>query len=170
MEDSMEIPLKTRNKTTIWPVHHTPRRIPKTERDTYIPLFIAAVFTIARSWKQPRCPSTNEWIKKLWYIYTMEGYSGLKRNAFESVLMRWTSSVQYSSVGQSCLTVCEPMNHSMPGLPVHHQHPEFTQTHIHWVSDAIQPSHPLSSPSHPSLNLSQHQGLFKWVGSLHQVA
>ena len=62
------------------------------------------------------------------------------------------------------------MNHSMPGLPVHHQLPEFTQTYVHWVSDAIQPSHPLSSPSPPAFNLSQHQGLFKWVSSSHQVA
>ena len=61
----------------------------KTERDTCIPLFIAALFTIARTWRQPRCPSTDEWIKKLWYIYTMEYYSAIKRNAFESVLMRW---------------------------------------------------------------------------------
>ena len=60
------------------------------------------------------------------------------------------------------------MNHSMPGLPVHHQHPESIQTHVHWVSDAIQPSHPLLSPSLPALNLSQHQGLFKWVSSPHQ--
>ena len=70
---------------------------------------------------------------------------------------------QFSSVAQSCLTLCDPMNCSMPGLPVHHQHPESTQTHVHWVGDAIQPSHPLSSPSPPALNLSQHQGLFKWV-------
>ena len=63
-----------------------------------------------------------------------------------------------------------PMNHSMPGLPVHHQLPEFTQTHVHWVGDAIQPSHPLSSPSPPAFSLSQHQGLFQWVSSLHQVA
>ena len=61
----------------------------KIERDTCIPLFIAALFTIARTWKQPRCPSTDEWIKKLWYIYTMEYYSAIKRDAFESVLMRW---------------------------------------------------------------------------------
>ena len=61
----------------------------KTEKDTCITLFIAALFTIARTWKQPRCPSTDEWIKKLWYIYTMEYYSAIKRNAFESVLMRW---------------------------------------------------------------------------------
>ena len=67
--------------------------------------------------------------------------------------------VQFSSVAQSCLTVCNPMNRSTPGLPVHHQLPEFTQTYVHWVSDATQPSHPLSSPSPPALSLSQHQGL-----------
>ena len=76
---------------------------------------------------------------------------------------------QFSSVAQSCPTLCDPMNHSTTGLPVHHQLPESTQTHVHWVGDAIQPSHPLSSPS-PALNLSQHQGLFHWVRSLHQVA
>ena len=78
------------------------------------------------------------------------------------------SSVQFSSVAQSCLTLCDPMS-SIPGLPVHHQLPESTQTHVHWVSDAIQPSHPLSSPSPPAFNFSQHQGLFQWVSSLHQV-
>ena len=80
------------------------------------------------------------------------------------------SSVQFSSVAQSCPTLCDPMNCSMPGLPVHHQLPESTHTHVHRVGDAIQPSHPLSSPSPPALNLSQHQGLCKWVSSLHQVA
>ena len=69
--------------------------------------------------------------------------------------------IQFSSVTQSCPTLCDPMNRSMPGLPVHHQLPEFTQTHGHRVSDAIQPSHPLSSPSPPDPNLSQHQGLFQ---------
>ena len=64
----------------------------------------------------------------------------------------------------------DPMNCSTAGIPVHHQLPELTQTHVHWVSDAIQPSHPLSSPSPPTFNLSQHQGLFKWVSCLHQVA
>ena len=73
---------------------------------------------------------------------------------------------QFSSVAQSCPTLYDPMNRSTPGLPVHHQLPESIQTHVHQVSDAIQPSHPLSSPSPPALNLSQHQGLFKWV-SLH---
>jgi len=77
---------------------------------------------------------------------------------------------QFSSVSQSCPTLCDPMNHSTPGLPVHHQLLESTQTHVHRVGDAIQPSHPLSSPSPPAFNLSQHQGLFQWVSSLHQVA
>ena len=71
------------------------------------------------------------------------------------------SSVQFSPVTQSCLTLCDPMNCSTPGLPVHHQLPEFTQTHVHRVGDAIQPSHPLSSPSPPAPNLSQHQSLFQ---------
>ena len=79
-------------------------------------------------------------------------------------------SVQFSSVAQSCPTLCDPMSCSTPGLPVHYQLPEPTQTHVHRVGDAIQPSHPLSSPSPPALSLSQHQGLFKWVSSLHQVA
>ena len=79
------------------------------------------------------------------------------------------SSVQFSSVTQACPTLCNPMYYSTPCFPVHHQPPEFTQTHIHWVGDAIQPSHPLSSPSPPTFNLSQHPGLFKWVSSSHQV-
>ena len=70
-------------------------------------------------------------------------------------------SVQFSSVAQLCPTLCDSMNHSMPGLPVHHQLSEFTQTHVHRVSDAIQLSHPLSSPSPPAHNPSQHQGLFQ---------
>ena len=78
-------------------------------------------------------------------------------------------SVQFNSVAQSCPTLCDPMNRSTPGLPVHHQLPEFTQTHIHRVSDAIQPSHPLSSPSPRAPNPSQHQSL-QWVNSLHEVA
>ena len=89
-------------------------------------------------------------------------FSSLKHHS-----MRFSS---FSSVAQSCLTLCDPMNCSTPGLPVHHQLLESTQTHVHWVGDAIQPFHPLSSPSPPALNLSQHQGFFKWVSSLHQVA
>ena len=80
------------------------------------------------------------------------------------------NSVQFSSVTQLCLPLCDPVNRSTPGLPVHHQLPEFTQTHVHRVGDAIQPSHPLSSPSLPASNPSQHQGLFQWVNSSHKVA
>ena len=78
---------------------------------------------------------------------------------------------QFNSVESlGCLTLCNSIDCSMSGFPVHHQLLELTQTHVHWVGDAIQPSHPLSSPSLPALNLSQHQALFKGVSSLHQVA
>ena len=85
-----------------------------------------------------------------------------------SCIGRWTLYHQhhFSSVAQSCPTLCDPMNHSTPGLPVQHQLPEFTQTHVHWVSEAIQPSHPLSSLSPPTLNLSQHQGLYSKESAL----
>ena len=76
----------------------------------------------------------------------------------------------FSSVTQLCPTLCDPINCSMPGLPVHQQLPEFTQTHVHRISDAIQPCHPLSSPSPPAPSPSQHQGLFQWVNSSHEVA
>ena len=99
---------------------------------------------------------------------------GLQRAGY-NLVTKWqkqldNTTVQFSSVTQSCPTLCDPMDCSTLGLPVHHQLPEFTQTHDYWVSDAIHPSHPLSSPSPPAFNLSQHQGLFKWVSSLHQVA
>ena len=77
--------------------------------------------------------------------------------------------IQFNSVAQLCLTLCTPMNCSAPGLPVHHQLPKFTQTHVRWVGDAIQPSHPLSSPSLPAPTPSQHQSLFQWVNSSHKV-
>ena len=79
-------------------------------------------------------------------------------------------SVQFSSVAQLCPTLCDPMDCGTPGLPVHHQLLELTKIHVHWVSNAIQPSHPLSSPSLPTFNLSQHQGLFKWASCSQQVA
>ena len=80
------------------------------------------------------------------------------------------STVQFSSVTQLYLTLCDPMNHCKPDLPVHHQLPEFTQTHVHRVGDAIQPSQPLSSPSPPAPNPFQHEGFFQWVNSSHEVA
>ena len=99
----------------------------------------------------------------------MKYYSVLKMNEIVAHAITWMNIVgvilneivQFSSVTQSCLTLCDPMNRGMPGLPVHHQLPESTQTHVHRVGDAIQLSHPLSSPSPPALNLSQHQGLFQ---------
>ena len=95
MENSVETTLKTGNKqtkktgnrTAIRPSLHTEET--RTERDTCTPMFITALFTIARTWKQPRCPSADEWIRNLWYIYTMKYYTAIKKNAFESVLMRW---------------------------------------------------------------------------------
>ena len=95
----------------------------------------------------------------------------LSISTWKEAQYHWSfSSVQFSSVAQSCPTLCNPMNCSMPGLPVHHQCPEFTQTHVHRVRDTIQPSHPLSSPSPPAPNPSQHQSLFQWVNSSHEVA
>ena len=93
---------------------------------------------------------------------------GSKWRKPKKLAIRYSQSV--SSVIQLCPTLCDPMSRSTPGLPIHHQLLESTQTHVHRVGDAIQPSHPLSSPSPPALNLSQHQGLFQWISSLHQVA
>ena len=100
----------------------------------------------------------------------------LLRKAFLTLLtfpwkcvFKWVS-VQFSSVAQSCPTLCDPMNCSTPGLPVHYHLPEFTKTHVRRVGDAIQPSHPLSPPFPPTPNPSQHQSLFQWVNSSHEVA
>ena len=146
----------SKNRIAIWSCNPISGHIPEKtiiQNDTCTSVFITALFTIAKTWKQPNCPLTDEWIKKMWYIYATE------------------YSVQFSSVQSlSHVQLCDPMNRSTPGLPVQHQHPESTQTHIHRVDDAIQPSYLLSSPSPPALNLSQHQGLFKWVSSSHQVA
>ena len=107
-----------------------------------------------------------------WNIQWTEESGGLQFTGSQSVRhdrAHMHAYYQFSSVTQSCLTLWDPIDCSTPGLPVHHQLPEFTQTHVHWVCDAIQPSHPLLSPS-PAFNLSQHQGLFKWVSSSQQVA
>ena len=102
-----------------------------------------------------------------------EARKATDRKELHSFMLQWCacpSWVQFSSVAQSCPTLWDPMNRSTPGLPVHHQLQEFTQTHVHRVGDAIQPSHPLSSPSPPAPNPSQHQDLFQWVNSSHEVA
>ena len=108
-----------------------------------------------------------------WEVDHEEG--GAQKNwCFQTAVLEKTLEspldYQFSSVAQSCRTLCYPMNRSTPGLPVHHQLPEFTQTHDHRVSYAIQPSHPWSSPSPPATNPSQHQSLFQWVNSSHEVA
>ena len=103
-------------------------------------------------------------------LYSIVIYFFVFQNCQALTSLDLESVVQFSSVAQLCPTLCDSMNRSTPGLPVHHQLQKFTQTHVHWVGDAIQPSHPLSSPSPPTFNLSQHQGLFKWVSSSHQVA
>ena len=109
---------------------------------------------------------------QLWMWLVIEARpNAVKSNiAQESVMLDpWikANSVQFNSVAQSCLTLCNPMNRSTPGLPVHHQLLEFTKSHVHWVGDAIQPSHPLSSPSPPAPNPSQPQVFFQCVNSSH---
>ena len=124
------------------------------------------------------CTQVSKGIGKMvWYSYLSKSFPQFVMvvRLFEFLwrkedLARDTTSVQSSPVAQLYPTLCDPMNRGMPGLPVHHQLPESTQTHVHWVGDVIQPSHPLSSPSPLALNFSQHQGLFQWVSSLHQVA
>ena len=115
-------------------------------------------------------------LKRYWCQCSLQHYlhqpgQGSNLNIYQRMneyIVQW--NIQFSSVAQSCPTLCDPMNRSTPVLPVHHQLPESTQTHAHRVGDAIQPSHPLLSPSPPAINLSQHQGVFQWVNSLHEVA
>ena len=112
-------------------------------------------------------PTPGCWTEEPGRLHSI-GLQKVRHDWTTSLSFTFLSSVQFSSVAQSCLTLCNPMNCSTPGLPVYHQLPEFTQTHVHWVSDAIQPSHPLSSPSAPAPNPSQHQSLFQWVNDLLQ--
>ena len=110
----------------------------------------------------------------LWVLFTEVGYfSGSLASCniiYFFICLAVLSGFSISSVAQSCLSLCDPMDCSTPGLLIHHQLPDFTQTHVHWVSNAIQPSCPLLSPSPSTFNLSQHQGLSQWVSSSHQVA
>ena len=108
--------------------------------------------------------------EKLWYLYSDLVSNSVHWAIKVDSLNYSVLYIQFSLVVQLYPTLCDPMDCSTLGLPVHHQLPEFTQTHVHWVGDAIQPSHPLSSPSPPAPNPSQHQGVFQWVNSSHEVA
>ena len=113
----------------------------------------------------------ESWLQKIQETFENDLKEIRNRQATVNNLSEIKNTLQFSSVQSlSCVWLCDPMNHSTPGLPVHHKLPEFTQTHAHPVSDAIQPSHPLSSPSPPDPNPSQHQGLFQWVNASHEVA
>ena len=150
---------------------------------------LKSLITICQKLEATKCQSAGEWIKKSWYTHTKEYHWTIERNELLAHAIPWMkqkctvtmkgadwkhiyiyTSDQIRSVAQSCPTLRDPMNRSTPGLPVHHQLPEFTETHVHRVNDAIQPSHPLSSPSPLAPNASQHQSLFQWVNSSHEVA
>ena len=118
------------------------------QNDTCTSMFIGALFTTTKTWKQPKCPLIDKWIKKIKYTYTME---------------------YCCSVAQSCLILCNPMDCSTPGLPVPHHLPESVQDYVHCIGDAIQPTHPLTPSSPSALDLSQYQGFFQWVDCLHQM-
>ena len=167
-------------------LHHTTCRIlvPRPRIEPGLPTVEAWSLN---HWSTREFPYTTFCLSICWWTYAWYPYLGyyeISCQQHETELSLWDPdfssfewytgvqfrSVQFSSVAQSCPTLCDPMNHSTPGLPVHHQLPESNQTHVHQVGDAIQPSHPLSSPSPLALNLSQHQGVFQWVSSLHQVA
>ena len=130
-----------------------------TMQETWVRPWIGKI-SWRRAWQptQVFLPGESPWTEKP---------GGLQSMWSQKVRHSWAQSV--SLVAPLCQTLCDPMNRSTPGLPVHHHLPEFTQTHIHRVGDAIQPSHPLSSPSPPAPNPSQHQSLFQWVNSLHEV-
>ena len=108
-----------------------------------------------------------QWMYPSHFCFLVTQFPSERQPIFQPIL---PSSVQFSSVAQLCPTLCDPMNRSTPGLPVHHQLPEFIQTHVHQVSDVIQPSHPLLFPSPPAPNPSQHWSLFQWVNSSNEVA
>ena len=141
---------------------------------TKVHLVKAVVFPVVmygcKSWtvKKAECWRINAF--ELWCWRRLLRVPWTARRSNQSILKEISSGCAFSSVAQSCPTLCDPVNRSTPGLPVHHQLLEFTQTHAHRVSDAIQPSHPLSPPSPPACNPSQHQGLFQWVNSSHEVA
>jgi len=130
-------------------------------------LFIVSPFCVlrslptSRSWRYSPRFSNRSLIISHAHLHTAISCIYIKANMIFFCI--FFNSVQFSSVAQLCLTLCDPMNRSTPGLPVHHQLLEFIQTHVHWVGDAVQPSHPLSSPSPPAPNPSQHQSLVSFI-------
>ena len=143
---------------TLWPSSFTPRNIPNNNAYIYSPKDIY------------KTVNNNTILCDLQLKITQISLNGKMDKEIVIHSHSGTEQLQFSSVAQSCPTLCDPMNRSTPGLPVHHHLLEFTQTHVHRVRDAIQPSHPLSSPSPPAHNPSQHQSLFQWVSSSHEVA
>ena len=150
---------------------------PLFDKRKYVVYLKRQILCIARVWEEcVPCGKHIGWCNEKYLQLTLSTTWSLDAwrtwlTSTHSKIKFFLSSVQFSrSVAQSCLTLSDPMNSNTPGLPVHHQLPEFTQTHIHRVSDAIQPSHPLSSPSSPAPNPSKHQSPFQWVNSSHEVA
>ena len=142
---------------------------------------IAALFIIARTWKQPRYPSADEWIRKLWYIYTMEYYSAIKKNTFESVLMRWMklepiiqSEISQKENHQYSISSVQSLSHvqlfATPWNTARQVSLSITNSRSSLRLTSIEPSHPRSPSSSPAPNPSQHQSLFQWVNSSHEVA
>ena len=133
----------------------------------YLSIHFHSVYVFASKWV-----SWTQNIIGFWFVCFFVWFLSYKPTCvfWSEHFIHWQFVLQVSSVTQSCLTLCDPMNFSTPSLPVHHQLPECTQAHVHWVGDAIQSSHPLLSPSPPAPNPSQHQSLFQWVNSSHQVA
>ena len=130
----------------------------------------AAVHGVAKSWTRLSNWTELKYVKGRNYLQIHSFTHSTRRPGSLHTLQTSSSSVQFNSVSQLCPTLCDPMDCSTPGFLVLRHSSEFAQTHVHRVGDAIQPSHPLSSPSPPTFNLSQHQGLFQWVGSSHQVS
>ena len=128
----------------------------------------AWLFTCERLWARSFKMAISEWRKKIEVRRLGTGNKFRRSTRKRQVLVLWF--IQFSSVAQSCPTLCNPMDCNMPGLPVDHQLLEFTQSHLHWVRDPIQPSCRLSSLSPPAFNHSQHQNLLQWVSSSHQMA